>query len=46
MININNKCHRPLGAVSDILLEIVGQIILFDAIITESNFYSAIVEND
>ena len=46
MINVNGERRRPLGAVSDIPLEIAGQIIPFDAIITESNSYSAIVGND
>ena len=46
MININSEHHQPLEAVSDILLEIAGQIILFDTIITKFNSYNTIIGNN
>jgi hypothetical protein len=46
MVNVNGKCQRPLGAVTNLLLRIHDCIILMDAIVTDANSYSAIVKND
>ncbi|GES95431.1 activity-regulated cytoskeleton-associated protein isoform X1 [Rhizophagus clarus] len=46
MVNVNGKQRRPLGAVSAIPLNIMGQIIPMDAIVTDADSYAAIVGND
>lgn len=46
MVNVNGERRRPLGAVSEIPLVVMGQIIPMDAIVTDANSYSAIVGND
>jgi hypothetical protein len=46
MINVNGERRRPLGMVANIPLRIMGKIISFDAIVTETNSYDAIVGND
>lgn len=46
MVNVNGECRRPLGAVSEIPLNIMGRIIPMDAIVTDANSYAAIVGND
>jgi hypothetical protein len=46
MINVNGERRRPLGAVTEIPLNIMGRIIPMDAIVTDANSYAAIVGND
>jgi hypothetical protein len=46
MINVNGERRRPLGAVTNVPLNIMGRIIPMDAIVTDANSYAAIVGND
>lgn len=46
MINVNGERRKPMGMVTNIPLRIMGKIISFDAIVTETNSYDAIVGND
>ena len=46
MININGEKRKPLGMVSNLPIEINGNIIPIDAIVTEATSYCALVGND
>jgi hypothetical protein len=46
MVNVNGERRKPVGMALDLPLRIMKQIIPFDAIVTESNTYDAIVGND
>ena len=46
MININGEKKRPLGIVNNIPIEIHGEVIPIDAIVTESNSYTVLVGTD
>jgi len=46
MVNVNGERRRPLGAVTNIPLNIQGCIIPMDAIVTDADSYAAIIGND
>ena len=46
MVNVNGERRRPLGKVTNVPLRIMGKIISFDAIVTRTDSYDAIVGND
>ena len=46
MIDINGERRKPLGMVSNLPIEINGQIIPIDAIVTGATSYCALVGND
>jgi hypothetical protein len=46
MINVNGERRRLIGMVNNVSLRIMEKIIPFNAIVTESDSYDAIVGND